>query len=685
MKLSFKTILPIVLIFTLLILLAGCFITPLEEQPGYTPGTITGIIAAPCWSTSAGPVTEPNCVYPEYWCCYCGDTWSLQDGVEVILTYGVDKVATTTTNEDGEYTFTNVPPGKNYVITAYCPDFDDNRPLVKDVALEVVEGKTYDAKITDCVSTALGLVVDYLVENTTVLGPEDIVLDGVIAGIPNFYGFPEFKKLVERICEISPGRVNLFDDEKVPDYLCRGAQEIGRKVIPDLDLGCTPGYTPGPPPTPGACAGNLVPIIDSVKMNGELIAINDTVNVILGESYDIVVIAHDQDTKLGILTYYATVNGVESAATTTGQITVTPTVPGTFEVYAFVHDGCAETPWGPVTVVVECCPFAEPGVTIDISEQKTRSKDKGTILSLCLDKCATINSVTIHYSGPDPLPDDLVITPSYSGKGLSWVVDSGISFDPTTGAVCLIGGAETGIPGTYTITVTYTDPCGKTANGSVDIEFKDCDPCAGNTAPYFTSTPVITAVGGASYYYNADATDPDLGDTLTYAKGIINWPTWLSLDIITGEISGTAPCCTKSRCEPPTPPTCNFDVDVEVSDGCTTVTQSFTITVTEINEHSPEVDSVTLTIAEGVGTWTYSGQVNAHDDDAYGFITKYELTGSSNPLGLEINATTGVLSGSTNSNPWGGSPKHVHVKVKVTDNGCTPKTDEESFTIYKPS
>ena len=217
----------------------------LSKSGGYTPGTITGTIAAPCCSTSADPVTEPSCVYPEYWCCYCEDTWSLQDGVEVVLTYGVTEVATTTTNEDGEYTFTNVPPAKNYVITAYCPDYPDDRPLVKDVALKVVEGKTYDAKITDCVSTALGLVVDYLVENTTVLGPEEIVLDGVIAGIPNFYGFLEFKKLVLRICEISPGCVNLFEDEKVPDYLCRAAQEIGRKVLPDLDLGCTPGFTGG--------------------------------------------------------------------------------------------------------------------------------------------------------------------------------------------------------------------------------------------------------------------------------------------------------------------------------------------------------------------------------------------------------------------------------------------------------
>jgi hypothetical protein len=241
MRLSFKNILPILLIFTLLILFAGCTTTP---SPGYTPGTITGIIAAPCCSTSADPVPDPCCIAPEYWCYYCENTWSLQDGVKVVLTYGEDEVATTTTNEDGEYIFTNVPPGKNYVITAFCPDYNDDRPLVKDVAFEVVEGETFDAKITDCVSTSLGLVVDFLVTYTE-LGPEEIVLDEVIAGNPNFWGFPRFKKLVLEVCRAEGECVNLNTDEDVQDALCDAAEEVGQIVIPDLELGCGPGYTPG--------------------------------------------------------------------------------------------------------------------------------------------------------------------------------------------------------------------------------------------------------------------------------------------------------------------------------------------------------------------------------------------------------------------------------------------------------
>jgi LruC domain-containing protein len=350
MKLSFKNILPVLLIFTLLILFAGCFITPSDEQPGYTPGTITGIIAAPCCS-STDPVTELSCVYSEYWCCYCENTWSLQDDVEVILTYGEDEVATTTTNELGEYTFTDVEPGKNYVITALCPDYDDDRPLVKDVALELVEGGSFDTKITDCVSTSLGLVVDFLVTYSE-LGPEEIVLDGVIASIPNFYSFPEFKKLVLRICEISTGCVNLFEDEKVMDYLCRAAEEVGQIVLPDLDLGCTPGYTPTTHPPTGACAGNVAPVISSVFLGDTAILIGETVHVVVETPYVVTVNASDDGNRYP-LTYSASVGGVSYGPINSNTINITLGAVGEYLVSVSVYDGCATTPWGPVTVVVD--------------------------------------------------------------------------------------------------------------------------------------------------------------------------------------------------------------------------------------------------------------------------------------------------------------------------------------------
>ena len=249
MKLSTKIFLPIILISALLILLAGCFGVPADESPGYTPGTITGVIASPCCpTTSAGAVPNP----PPDWCCLtniyisCEKDFSLQDNIEVILTYGEDEVATTTTNEKGEYTFTKVPPVKNYVITVFCPD--DDKLLVKDVATEVVGGKIFDAEITDWVSTSLGLVVDYLVDNTTVLGPENIELEEVIEDKCAFIHFPAFLRLVIEVRRVGEECGDLYADDAVQDALCKAAEEVGRIVIPDLDLGCYVGFTSSPPP-----------------------------------------------------------------------------------------------------------------------------------------------------------------------------------------------------------------------------------------------------------------------------------------------------------------------------------------------------------------------------------------------------------------------------------------------------
>jgi len=346
MKLSFKTILPIILISALLILLNGCMGTVPDEEPGYTPGTITGIIAAPCCSTSAEPVSETCCIAPEYWCFYCQNTWNLQDAIEVVLTYGEDEVATVFTNEDGEFTFTNVDPGKNYVITAYCLDFGDNRPLVKDVALELIEGSSFDTKITDLVSTSLGLVVDFLVLYTD-WGPEDISLDEVLADRPNFPNFPKFKKLVYEVRRVVENcEVNLLTDDEVQYALCLAAEEISK-----LTIGCGPGYTP-PPPPPNPCAGNTAPSISSVLLDGTAVSIGETVHVVVGTPYVITVNASDDGVK-DPLTYSATIDGITVGTVTSNVVTVTPLVVGTFEVYVKVNDGCTTTTWGPVTVVVD--------------------------------------------------------------------------------------------------------------------------------------------------------------------------------------------------------------------------------------------------------------------------------------------------------------------------------------------
>jgi len=258
MKLSTKIILPIILISALLILLAGCFGVPADESPETTTtggGTITGIIAAPCCYTLGEPLSG-NSGSPEYWCYWCEKDWYIQgsvEGVEVILTSGQVKIDTTTTDEFGVYTFTDVPPGENYVITAYCPDKE--MPLVMDVVPELTKGGSFDAGTTDLVSTSLGLVVDY-VTYFAAWDPEDISLDKVIAAKPNFDGFPKFKKLIREVRRVLENCEDVDEDDKLLDVLCKAAEEVGKS-----DFDCAPGFTPvleaeedsdpGPGPGPG--------------------------------------------------------------------------------------------------------------------------------------------------------------------------------------------------------------------------------------------------------------------------------------------------------------------------------------------------------------------------------------------------------------------------------------------------
>ena len=602
MKLSFKTILPILLIFTLLILFAGCT-TPSEEQPGYTPGTITGIIAAPCCLTSADPVTEPCCVPPEYWCYYCQKTWKLQDGIEVVLTYGEDEVATTTTNDKGEFTFTNVDPGKNYVVTAYCPDFADNRPLVKDVALQLIEGGSFDTNITDLVSTSLGLVVDFLVLYTD-WGPEDISLDAVLADRPEFPNFPKFKALVYEVRRVVENcELNLLTDDDVLYATCRAAEEIS-----GLDIGCGAGFTPppgpGPTPTPGVCDGNTLPEITDVKLDTISIFNIDPslvadIHLIVGTPYEFCVTATDPDNKLPQpLTYYLTIDGVDYYSIGNSNcLTITPEAEdvGTYDnVTVNVYDGCGTKTWGPITIVVDCCPFAEPGLEINI-EGPPKSRSRSTLPPLCLDECAKINSVTIHYGGSHPLPD-LVITPSYSDKGLSWVVDSDISFDPITGAVCLVDGLA-GTPGTYTISVTYTDPCGETANGSVDLTFIDC------------SCQPPTAEAGGPY---SDKVCPGNDSTINFAGSGSGTGTlvydWDFGDGNTALNAGPNPSHKYLKPFTGSP----YTITLTVTDDCGSTTDTATVTIT--NNALPIITSVAITNICYNTTYTYN--ITATDTDS---------------------------------------------------------------------
>ncbi len=104
------------------------------------------------------------------------------------------------------------------------------------------------------------------------------------------------------------------------------------------------------------------------------------------------------------------------------------------------------------------------------------------------------------------------------------------------------------------LTVSATGETPRTINVTV----KDNDPLA----PAFTSSPILTAVAGAAYTYDADASG---NPTPTFA--LLVSPTGMSIDAATGIINWT-----------PTNPG-NYPVTIQASNNVSTATQSFTIAV----------------------------------------------------------------------------------------------------------
>ena len=87
-----------------------------------------------------------------------------------------------------------------------------------------------------------------------------------------------------------------------------------------------------------------------------------------------------------------------------------------------------------------------------------------------------------------------------------------------------------------------------------------------NKPPIITSIPITTAKVGVEYSYNVFATDSN-GDNLNYS--LLAYPNGMTINSSTGLITW-APTENQVR---------DYEVEIEVSDGELSVTQTFTVTV----------------------------------------------------------------------------------------------------------
>ncbi|MBX7131623.1 MAG: tandem-95 repeat protein [Fimbriimonadaceae bacterium] len=235
---------------------------------------------------------------------------------------------------------------------------------------------------------------------------------------------------------------------------------------------------------------------------------------------------------------------------------------------------------------------------------------------------------------------------------------TGVAIHPTSGVFNWTPTEAQG-PGAFTFKVRVTDSGSPSLFDEEEITV---------TVNEVNEPPVLNAIGNQTVdemtlmSVTATASDPDLpGQALTFSLGTA--PSGASINPTTGVITWTP-----SEADGPNP----FTFEVIVSDGTATDTESFVVTVAEVNRPPVLTHPGDQTLAE---TATLSVQLAATDPDLPANGLTFEKV--SGPASLTVSASGLVQWSPTESD----GPATVPVMVRVLDNGNPILTDTRTFQV----
>lgn len=207
------------------------------------------------------------------------------------------------------------------------------------------------------------------------------------------------------------------------------------------------------------------------------------------------------------------------------------------------------------------------------------------------------------------------------------------------------------------VTITVTDCHGAKASLKIKVTLE-------NRAPAFTSQPPTSATTGILYAYNAQATDPDDGDTLTYA--LKQAPAGATVNPQTGELRWTPPATDAGKtvsfvlevCDNRTPPRC--------------VQQSWQVVVT-LNNRPPQITSTPPAAATEDQSYAYTPV--ATDPDGDPITWRFAKA----PTGATIDPATGRIAWTPGDADAG---KDVEFEIQACDNkgACTTQSWKTQVT-----
>ncbi|WJM79244.1 DUF4347 domain-containing protein, partial [Pectobacterium brasiliense] len=238
------------------------------------------------------------------------------------------------------------------------------------------------------------------------------------------------------------------------------------------------------------------------------------------------------------------------------------------------------------------------------------------------------------------------------------------AFQTALRAIVYVNVATTPSGGARTISVTANDDASSSATSTLTV-------VVGNPPVVATPIPAQSIAQNGSLNFTVPAgtfTDPD-GDTLTLSATLADGsplPAWLSFNPTTGTFSGT----------PGNGDVGNLSIKVTANDGDASVSTSFSLTVTNVND-APVV-SATIppqsVAQDGSLNFTVpSGTFTDPDGDTL-TLSATLADGSPLPGWLSFNAATGTFSGT----PGNGDVGSLSIKVTANDGDASVST---SFSL----
>ncbi|MCW2475287.1 putative Ig domain-containing protein [Candidatus Symbiopectobacterium sp. NZEC151] len=262
----------------------------------------------------------------------------------------------------------------------------------------------------------------------------------------------------------------------------------------------------------------------------------------------------------------------------------------------------------------------------------------------------------------DPDGDTLTLSATLAdGTALpSW-----LSFNPATGTFS--GTPANGDVGSLTVKVTATDG----SNASVSTTFGLTVTNVNDAPVVATPIPAQSVAQDGSLSFTVPAgtfTDPD-GDTLTLSATLANGsplPSWLSFNAATGTFSGT----------PGNGDVGNLSIKVTANDGDASVSTSFTLTVTNVNDAPVVSGTIPPQSVAQDGSFNFTVPAGTFTDPDGDMLTLSATLadGTALPSWLSFNPATGTFSGT----PANGDVGSLTVKVTANDGDASVST---SFTL----